>query len=149
MKRIIYLGIALAASLGLMAGVIAPAANASVARPSLAVASAQADKPALTLAQREALEKWLTEARIVLSLAQQFRTLLLDFWNSIKPSERNNDLVWLNEEIAALKADIEEVQAELNAGVITAPSPPALPPPTPANPGGGRCIAPPPFVCIT
>jgi hypothetical protein len=149
MKRIIYLGIALAASSGLMAGIIAPAASASAARPSAAVVGVQADKPALTPAQHAALQKWLTEAQIVLQLAQQFKTLLINFGNSIKESERNNDLVWLSEEIAALKADIREVQAELRAGVITVPSTPALPPPTSVNPGGGGCIAPPPFVCIT
>jgi hypothetical protein len=145
MKRYIYLAIVLLTSLGLLAGVTAPAATASSARPAVATASAQVANPAPTPDQ---LQYWLDEAQIVLQIAQATKTLLLDWWNYIQPSERNNDLVWLNDEIAALQADIAEVQGELNAGVITMPSLPTLPPQTPVS-GGGGCIAPPPFACIT
>jgi len=148
MKRYVYLAVALLASLGLLAGVIAPAATASTARPAVATASAQVAKPALTPQQRAYLQWWLNEAQIVYQIALATWTLLVDWWNYIKPSERNNDWVWLNDEIAALKADIAEVKGELAAGVITMPTP-NLPPPTPVNKSGGGCIAPPPFVCIT
>lgn len=148
MRNLIITIVMACASLGLLAGVIAPAASAAPARPA---ASALAAKPALTPAQRAALQKWVSKAEQVLSLEYEFQALLREVKSYLTKAEYAFDNTWIGEEITALKADIAEANAEIKDGIITAPSLPnlKLPPPTQANPKGGGCTAPPPFVCIT
>jgi len=148
MKRAILSITIAVASLGLLAGAAAPAASASVARPAAVSAVAA---PALTPAQRAALQAWVNKAEQVLNIEYEFQQLVREFKAYLTQAQYNFDNTWIGQEIAALQSDIREAQAEIKAGVITAPQLPnlKLPPPTQSNPKGGGCTAPAPFVCIT